>query len=157
MSWFDLVGFGIMGFNALRGIAAGLPKAATGAIAVLCASYLAWQHRGLGGALVDGWVPAELGFLARPAVMWAIGFGLVSAAGFGLRWTLKIAPPARWDRIIGGGMGVFSGMAMLTLPLLLVASFPLLQQIPFVQQELSASMLATALTPLVQWLLEWGP
>lgn len=46
---------------------------------------------------------------------------------------------------------------LLVVPMVLVANFPLLQQIPAIQQAFARSWLANLLTPLVTLLLHWAP
>lgn len=155
----DVIGVLILAYNTLRGLSTGLIRTSVGMMAVILASYYAWQYQDLGKYLVDGWIPPTmpLAFLARPFAVWVIVFGAVNLAGILLRFMVRVTPLVMADRIGGALFGLATGLVFLIMPLLLLANFPLLQQIPLIQQALAHSLLANALTPLVLVLQHFTP
>lgn len=159
LSAIDVVGLLILGYNGLRGLGTGLIRTGIGAIAVLVATYMAWQHQTWGGPLVHAMVPADwpLAFALRPLIVWVTAFVVLNAIGVVVRLGVRYTPLILADRILGGLFGLVVGAGVLILPMLFVAHFPLLQQIPLIQNALRTSMLATWLSPVVQFLLERAP
>lgn len=159
LSAIDLVGLLVLSYNLLRGLATGLIRTGVGAVAVLAASYMAWQHQTWGGPVVNAVVPTDssFAFALRPLIVWVGSFVLVNAIGVVMRLGVRYTPLVLIDRILGGLFGLALGAGVLLLPMLFVAHFPLLQQIPAIQQALKDSMFASWLTPAVQFLLERVP
>lgn len=157
--WMDLIGVLILGYNVLRGVSSGLVRTSVGAMAMALASYTAWQHPGAVGFLVDGWLPAtwRFAFLVRPFAVWVVVFAALTGLGVALRWLVHVTPLALADRVGGGIFGFLTGLSILVTPLLLVASFPLLQQIAPLQELIGRSLLAQAMGPLVQILMQLAP
>lgn len=155
----DAIGVLILAYNTLRGLSTGLIRTSVGMMAAILASYYAWQYQDLGKHLVDGWIPPTmpLAFLASPLAVWLIVFGVVNLAGILLRFMIRVTPLVMADRLGGALFGLTTGLVILLTPMLLLASFPLLQQIPLIQQTLAHSLLANALTPLVQVLQHLAP
>ena len=98
-----------------------------------------------------------MAFVLRPLIVWIGAFVLVNALGILLRLGVRFTPLILADRILGGIFGLVIGAGVLLLPLLFVAHFPLLQQIPPIQDMLKSSMLATWLSPALQFLMEHAP
>jgi uncharacterized membrane protein required for colicin V production len=155
----DVFGLLILAYNVLRGLTTGLIRTSVGAIAVVIASYCAWQYPALAAPLVDPWLPGSfpLAFLVRPALVWFVAFTGLNLVGIGLRWAVRITPLVIADRVGGALFGLLTGVVLLVVPMVLVANFPLLQQIPAIQQAFARSWLANLLTPLVTLLLHWAP
>ncbi|MNT61434.1 Colicin V production protein [compost metagenome] len=120
---------------------------------------MAWQHQTWGGPVVNFLVPADwsLAFVLRPLIVWVGAFVLINALGFLLRLGVRYTPLILADRILGGLFGLVVGVGVLLLPMLFVSYFPLLQQIPVIQDALKSSMLATWLSPTLQSLMELTP
>jgi len=159
LSAIDIVGLVILAYNLLRGLATGLIRTGIGAIAVVMATYMAWQHQTWGGPVVNVLVPADwaMASVARPLIVWVGAFVLINALGVALRFGVRYTPLILADRLLGGVFGLVVGAGILLLPMLFVAHFPLLQQIPAIQDGLKTSMLANWLTPALQYLLERSP
>ncbi len=159
LSAIDIAGLAILAYNLLRGVATGLIRTGVGAIAVLIASFLAWQHQTVGGPVLDFLLPATwpLTFVLRPMIVWIAAFALVNALGVLLRLGVRYTPLILADRILGGIFGLGLGAGVLLMPMLFVAHFPLLQQFPAIQDALRASVLATWLSPALQFFLERVP
>lgn len=157
--WLDLFGVIILGFNVLRGLSSGLIRTSLGAMAMVLASFAAWQHPEWAGFLVDRWVPPtwKLALLARPLVIWVAVFVLVNLLGIFMRGLIRVTPLVVADRIGGALFGLCIGLMVLLTPMLLIANFPLLQQIGFLQDLLARSVLAQGLSPLVQLLMHLDP
>lgn len=155
----DLFGVMILAYNVLRGLTTGLIRTSVGAIAVVVATFVAWQYQEAAAPLVDPWVPPSfpLAFLLRPLVIWLLAFGGINLTGLALRWAVRVTPLVLADRIGGAVFGLFTGVVVLVIPMILVASFPLLQQIPLVQDALAHSAIAGLLTPLVHTVLGLVP
>lgn len=155
----DVIGVLVLAYNTLRGLSTGLIRTSVGMMAVILASYYAWQYPDLGRHLAYGWVPPTmpLAFLARPFAVWVLVFGVVNLAGVLLRFMVRVTSLVMADRIGGALFGLMTGLVILITPMLLLASFPLLQQIPLIQQTLAQSLLANALTPMVQELQHFAP
>lgn len=159
LSAIDIVGVVILAYNLLRGLATGLIRTGIGAIAVLIASYMAWQHQTWGGPVVNALVPSDwaMASVMRPLIVWVGAFVIINALGVVMRFGVRYTPLILADRILGGLFGLVVGAGVLLLPMLFVAHFPLLQQIPAIQDSLKTSMLATWLSPALQYLMERGP
>lgn len=159
LSAIDIVGFVILAYNLLRGLATGLIRTGIGAIAVLIASYMAWQHQTWGGPVVDALLPTDMAMASvmRPLIVWVGAFVIINALGVVMRIGVRYTPLILADRILGGVFGLVVGAGVLLLPMLFVAHFPLLQQIPAIQDSLKTSVLATWLSPALQYLMERGP
>lgn len=155
----DVFGVLILAYNVLRGLTTGLIRTSVGAIAMVLATFAAWQYQEMAAPLVDPWIPPDfpLAFLVRPLVIWLSAFAGVNLAGWALRWAVRVTPLVFADRIGGAIFGLFTGVVVLVIPMLLVANFPLLQQIPVVQDVLSHSALAGLLAPVVQMVLNLVP
>lgn len=159
LSAIDIVGLLILAYNLLRGLATGLIRTGIGAIAVLIATYMAWQHQAWGGPVVDALVPADwpMASALRPLLVWIASFLAINILGVLMRLGVRYTPLILADRLLGGAFGLLIGAGVLLLPMLFVAHFPLLQQIPAIQEALKSSMLATWLSPALQFLMERGP
>lgn len=159
LSAIDIVGLVILAYNLLRGLATGLIRTGIGAIAILMASYMAWQHQTWGGPVVDALIPAgtAMASVLRPLIVWVGAFVIINAVGVALRLGVRYTPLILADRILGGLFGLVVGAGVLLLPMLFIAHFPLLQQIPAIQDSLKSSMLATWLSPALQFLMERAP
>ena len=159
LSVIDIAGFLVLAYNLLRGLTTGLIRTGVGAIAVLIATYMAWQHQTWGGPIVNALVPADwsMAFALRPMIVWVGAFVILNAVGVVLRLGVRYTPLILADRILGGLFGLLLGVGILLLPMLFVSYFPLLQQIPAIQDALKASMLATWLSPTLQALMELTP
>lgn len=155
----DVFGVLILAYNVLRGLTTGLIRTSVGAIAVVVATFSAWQYQELAAPLVDPWVPPSfpLAFLLRPLVVWLVAFLAISGLGRLLRWAVRLTPLVLADRIGGAVFGLVTGVVVLAVPMILVANFPLLQQIPFVQDALAHSALAGMLAPVVRMVLNLVP
>lgn len=158
LSAVDLVGLLVLAYNVLQGLATGLIRTSIGAIAIVIASYMAWQHQAWGGPVVNFLVPADwpMAFILRPMVVWIGAFVLINAVGVVLRLGIRYTPLVLADRILGAVFGLVVGAGVLLLPMLFIAHFPLLQQIPAIQDALKTSVLANWLTPALQFLMERG-
>lgn len=154
----DVFGVLILAYNVLRGLTTGLIRTAIGLVAVVMASDAAWQYPGA-AAWIDPWLPptVPVAFLLRPLVVWLGTFLVINLVGFALRWAVRVTPLVAADRIGGALFGLFTGLAILATPMLLIANFPLLQQIPFIQELLRRSAIAALLNPLVQLVLHLAP
>ena len=159
LSAIDIVGGLVLAYNLLRGLTTGLIRTGIGAIAVLVASYMAWQHQTWGGPIVNFLVPADwsMAFALRPMIVWVGAFVILNAVGVVLRLGVRYTPLILADRILGGIFGLGVGIGILLLPMLFVSYFPLLQQFPAIQDALKASVLASWLSPTLQSLLELSP
>jgi len=155
----DFFGVLILAYNVLRGLTTGLIRTSMGAIAVVVATFAAWQYQELAAPLVDPWVPPSfpLAFLLRPMVVWLGAFGAINLVGMLLRWAVRVTPLVLADRIGGAIFGFFTGVVVLVIPMILIANFPLLQQIPFIQDALAHSAIAGMLTPMVHMVLNLVP
>lgn len=159
LSAIDIVGLLVLAYNLLRGLTTGLIRTGVGAIAIVVATYFAWKHQTWGGPIVDVLVPpdASSAFILRPLIVWIGAYVILNAVGVVLRLGVKYTPLILADRILGGIFGFFVGVGILMLPMLFISYFPLLQQIPAIQDALKNSLLATWLTPTLQPLLEISP
>lgn len=155
----DVFGVLILAYNVLRGLTTGLIRTSVGAIAMVLATFAAWQYQEVAGPLVDPWVPPgfPLAFLVRPLVIWLMAFAGINLLGWALRWAVRVTPLVFADRIGGAIFGFCTGVVVLVIPMLLVANFPLLQQIPFIQDVLAHSAIAGLLTPVVHLVLNLVP
>lgn len=155
----DVFGVLILAYNVLRGLTTGLIRTSVGAIAVVMATFCAWQYQEAAAPLVDPWVSPgfPLAFLVRPLVVWLAVFVGLNVLGRILRWAVRVTPLVFADRIGGAVFGLVTGVAVLAIPMIVIANFPLLQQIPFVQDVLAHSALAGLLTPVVQQVLNLVP
>ncbi len=159
LSAIDIVGLLVLAYNLLRGLATGLIRTGIGAIAVLVATYMAWQHQTWGGPIVNALVPADwsMAFAVRPLIVWIGAFALINVVGVLLRLGVRYTPLILADRILGGIFGLVVGAGVLLLPMLFISHFPLLQQIPAIQETLKTSVLANWLSPALQFLMERTP
>jgi uncharacterized membrane protein required for colicin V production len=159
LSAIDIVGIIVLAYNLLRGLATGLIRTGIGAIAVVVATYMAWQHQTWGGPVVNFLVPADwsMAFVMRPLIVWTGAFVLINAVGVLLRLGVRYTPLILADRILGGIFGLAVGVGVLLLPMLFIAQFPLLQQIPPIQDALKASTLVNWLSPALQILMDLSP
>lgn len=159
LSAIDIVGIIVLAYNLLRGLATGLIRTGIGAIAVVLASYMAWQHQTWGGPVVNFLVPADgsMAFVLRPLIVWVGAFVLINAVGVLLRLGVRYTPLILADRILGGVFGLAFGAGLLLLPMLFISQFPLLQQIPPIQDALKSSVLANWLSPVLQVLMDLSP
>ncbi len=152
MSFLDLIALAIVGYNTLRGLASGLVRTAFGLAAVTVASLLAWKQ--------PDWARPLVGLIMRPSsiwwgplqpmVVWAVTFALVNAVGIGLRMILDQTPLKAIDRIGGAAFGFAAGAVIVTIPLVVMTQLPLLQQVRPLQSVLRNSMVASALSPVVE-------
>lgn len=152
--WVDIVAGIVLAYNALQGLTTGLVRSFLGSVAIAAASYLAWQHSEWGGVLIDWWLPPQAlpAILAKPLAVWVVAFFAINTLGVLLRVAISFTPLVIVDRVGGAVMGALNGVMILVLPLLLIASFPLLQQIPGLQGILAHSISAQLLAPLAQLL-----
>lgn len=155
----DVFGVLILAYNVLRGLTTGLIRTSVGAIAVVLATFSAWQYQELAAPLVDPWVPPSfpMAFLLRPLAVWLIAFAGINVMGLLLRWAVRVTPLVLADRIGGAVFGFVTGVVVLLIPMILVANFPLLQQIPFIQDALAHSAIASLLSPVVHLVLGLVP
>ncbi|MBO9540439.1 CvpA family protein [bacterium] len=158
-TWMDVFGVLILSYNVLRGLTTGLIRTSVGAIAVVIATYAAWQHQGLVAPFVDAFVPPtwSLALFARPVLTWVLAFIAVNVFGSLLRLTMRLRPLVVADRIGGAVFGLMTGVVVLATPLVLLAHFPLLQQIPQLQEAIAHSVIAGAIKPLLTAVQEWAP
>ncbi|HEY9898231.1 MAG TPA: CvpA family protein [Pantanalinema sp.] len=158
-TWMDVFGVLILSYNVLRGLTTGLIRTSVGAIAVVIATYAAWQYQGLVAPFVDSFVPPTwpLAIFARPVLTWAIAFSAVNVIGSLVRLMVRLTPLILADRIGGAVFGLMTGVVVLATPLLLLAHFPLLQQIPQLQEAIAHSHIAGAIMPLIAAVQQWAP
>lgn len=158
-TWMDVLGVLILSYNVLRGLTTGLIRTSIGAIAVVIATYAAWQYQGLVAPYVDPLVPPtwSLGILVRPVTTWVLAFTAVNVVGSLMRLTVRLTPLIHADRIGGALFGLVTGVVVLATPLLLLGHFPLLQQIPQLQEGIAHSLIAGAILPLLSAIQEWAP
>ncbi len=155
----DLFGVLILAYNVLRGLTTGLIRTSVGAIAVVLATFAAFQYQEVAAPLVDPWVPPSfpMAFLLRPLIIWLMAYVGINLVGWALRWAVRVTPLVLADRIGGAVFGFFTGVVVLAIPMILIANFPLLQQIPFIQDALAHSAIAGMLTPVVHLVLGLVP
>lgn len=158
-TWMDVFGVLILSYNVLRGLTTGLIRTSVGAIAVVIATYAAWQYQGVVTPFVDAVVPPtwHLAVVAKPLLTWALAFTAVNVIGSLMRLTLRLTPLVLADRIGGALFGLMTGVVVLATPLLLLAQFPLLQQIPQLQEAIAHSFVAGAILPLLSAMQQWAP
>lgn len=159
IGWLDGVAVLVVGYNALRGLSSGLVRSLLSLVAIFASSFCAWKYHAWGANLLDAAMPllprfpASLGELANPAAVWLTVFVPINAAGILLGRLVHFSPLALADRIGGLFLGLLSGLVFLSLPLLLVATFPLLQQISPIQEAIQHSRTGALLGPFCQILL----
>lgn len=153
MSMLDAISVLILAYNVLRGLSTGLLRSAVNLLAVAAATFLVL----FGPPWLAGWtarlpISGPLGELVRPAIAWVLVFVAVSAVGLSLRRLLKAGQSpilTLIDRLGGAMLGLCVGTLLVALPLVMLGSLPLIQQLPQVQSALGNSVVATALAPLL--------
>ncbi len=159
IGWLDGIAILVIAYNAARGLSSGLIRSLFSLGAIFAASFLAWRNHSWGANLLDSFLPflprlpASLADLANPSAVWLTVFLPINTAGILLSRLLHFTPLALADRIGGLILGLFSGLIFLILPLLLIATFPLLQQIAPIQTAIAHSQVAALLGPLCQTIL----
>jgi uncharacterized membrane protein required for colicin V production len=150
MNLVDALVLGTLGLQILRGLAGGFVRGSVGIAGWVLGGLLAWQDPGL--------VPG----LARGAGIWPLGPGpadrvmtlvavvvLLNAVAMLLKWAIHKTPLAGVDRVLGAFLGALTGLVIVSVPLVAIAQFPLISQIPAVRQTLAQSWSVSRLEPLI--------
>ncbi|MEB3236781.1 MAG: CvpA family protein [Candidatus Sericytochromatia bacterium] len=150
MNVVDALVLGTLGLQILRGIAGGFVRGSVGLAAWVLGGLLAWQD------------PAMLPDLARAIGIWPFGSGpadrvfslvavvlMLNLVAILLKWAIHRTPLAGVDRLLGAFLGAVTGLVIVSIPLLAVAQFPLISQIPAVRETLRQSWAVTHLEPLI--------
>ncbi|HEY9765180.1 MAG TPA: CvpA family protein [Chroococcales cyanobacterium] len=159
IGWLDGIAILVVAYNAARGLSSGLIRSLFSLGAIFAASFFAWRNHSWGATLLDSFLPflphlpASLADLANPSAVWLTVFLPINTAGILLSRLIHFTPLALADRIGGLILGLLSGLIFLILPLLLIATFPLLQQISPIQTAIAHSQAAALLGPLCQTIL----
>lgn len=152
MSGLDLIALGVLAYNTLRGLTAGLVRTACGLAAIAAASVVATRHPEWGKPLVDPFFePGSLvSGLMQPAAIWMATFLTVNGAGILLRMAVHKTFLKHVDRLGGAAFGLAAGVILLAAPLVVMEGLPLLKEVGPLQAELEKSIVVMALSPLTR-------
>lgn len=124
MNPFDMATIVIVSFCVIRGIFRGLIKELSSIIGVLAGFYAAYTYYAGLAKLFARWMTSDsfqniMGFL----IIFCVVFFIVSVIGVFIKYMLNIAFMGWFDRICGAGFGLFKGVLIISVLLIIFTAF----------------------------------